>query len=186
MRGKNRCRSTISKLPPEIRDVVDEMVKATNTCTLKDIQEYLASQNVTLSVQAISNYGRKLMAGLEQIRVTNERMNAMIREAAKYPELDFSEVINRIASQKILDAILSKPDEEWNDIALDKLLREMNAQTKAVAYARRLDVQSKDDTQADVGELKAEFFSALGTEHPDLYRQLVAALERQQKGAANQ
>ena len=95
-------------------------------------------------------------------------------------------MINRIASHKIQDAILSKPEEECNDIALDKLLREMNAQTKAVAYARRLDVQSKDDTQAAVGELKAEFFSALGTEHPDLYRQLVAALERQQKGAANQ
>ena len=88
-----------------------------------------------------------------------------------------------MAGQKILDAILSKPDEEWNDIALDKLLREMNAQTKAVAYARRLDIQSKDDTQAAVGELKAEFFSALGTEHPELYRQLIAALERRQKGA---
>ena len=44
-------------------------------------------------------------------------------------------------------------------------------------------IQSKEDTQAAVGELKAEFFSALGTEHPDLYRQLVAALERRQKGA---
>ena len=27
MRGKNRSRSTISQLPPEVRDVVDEMVK---------------------------------------------------------------------------------------------------------------------------------------------------------------
>ena len=137
MRGKNRCRSTISKLPPEIRDVVDEMVKATNTCTLKDIQEYLASQNVTLSVQAISNYGRKLMAGLEQIRVTNERMNAMIREAAKYPELDFSEVINRIASQKILDAILSKPDEEWNDIALDTAMHWKQQKNEYRSWRRR-------------------------------------------------
>ena len=50
-------------------------------------------------------------------------------------------------------------------------------------HTRRLDIQSKDDTQAAMGELKAEFFSALGTEHPELYRQLVAALERRQKGA---
>ena len=111
MRGKNRSRSTISQLPPEVRDVVDEMVKATNTCTLADIQKYLASLDVTLSLQAISTYSRKLLASLEDIRVTNERMNAMVREAAKYPELDFSEVINRVAGQKILDAILSKPDE---------------------------------------------------------------------------
>lgn len=88
MRGKNRSRSTISQLPPEVRDVVDEMVKATNTCTLADIQKYLASLDVTLSLQAISTYSRKLLASLEDIRVTNERMNAMVREAAKYPELD--------------------------------------------------------------------------------------------------
>ena len=50
MRGKNRSRSTISQLPPEVRDVVDEMVKATNTCTLSDIQKYLASLDVTLSL----------------------------------------------------------------------------------------------------------------------------------------
>ena len=48
-RRKNRSRSTISQLPPEVRDVVDEMVKATNTCTLADIQKYLASLDVTLS-----------------------------------------------------------------------------------------------------------------------------------------
>ena len=75
MRGKNRSRSTISQLPPEVRDVVDEMVKATNTCTLADIQKYLASLDVTLSLQAISTYSRKLLASLEDIRVTNERMN---------------------------------------------------------------------------------------------------------------
>ena len=66
MRGKNRSRSTISQLPPEVRDVVDEMVKATNTCTLADIQKYLASLDVTLSLQAISTYSRKLLASLEE------------------------------------------------------------------------------------------------------------------------
>ena len=55
---------------------MDEMVKATNTCTLADIQKYLASLDVTLSLQAISTYSRKLLASLEDIRVTNERMNA--------------------------------------------------------------------------------------------------------------
>lgn len=43
MRGKNRSRSTISQLPPEVRDVVDEMVKATNTCTLSDMTYMLLS-----------------------------------------------------------------------------------------------------------------------------------------------
>ena len=181
MRGKNRSRSTISKLPPEIRDIVNEMVKAVDRYRYADIQAYLAEQGVTLSKAAICTYANNLMEGLEAVTVANESMAAMVREAAKFPELEFSEVINRVAAQKILQAIIARPDDEWNDVALDKLLREMNAQTKAVAYARRLDVQSKDDVAAATGELKAEFFSALGAEHPDLYRQLVAALERQHK-----
>ena len=183
MRGKKRSRSTISKLPPEIRDVVDEMVKAVNSYRYVDIQAYLAEHNVTLSVQAICTYANNLMEGLEAVTMANESMAAMVREAAKTPELDFSEVINRVAAQKILQTIIARPDDEWNEVALDKLLREMSAQTKAVAYARRLDIQSKDDVAAATGELKAEFFAALGTDHPDLYRQLVAALERQHKEA---
>ncbi len=45
MRGKNRSRSTISQLPPEVRDVVDEMVKG-RTPHITDIREYLASLDV--------------------------------------------------------------------------------------------------------------------------------------------
>ena len=88
-----------------------------------------------------------------------------------------SEVINRVAGQKILQTtILSKPDEEWNDIALDKLLREMNAHDKGRGVRPQAGsmYRARMTRQAAVGELKAEFFSALGTEHPELYRQLVA------------
>lgn len=64
-----------------------------------------------------------------------------------------------------------------------KLLREMNAMTKAVAYKQRIDQQNKSDVQTAADELKAQFFSALGTEHPDLYRQLVQILERKSREA---
>lgn len=82
-----------------------------------------------------------------------------------------------------MQAIINKPDEEWTDVALDKLLREANAMTKAVAYKQRIDLQNKTDAQVAADELKAEFFSALGTEHPDLYRQLVQILDRRTKEA---
>ena len=94
---------------------------------------------------------------------------------------DAVEIINRIAGQKIVQAIINKPDEEWTDVALDKLLREANAMTKAVAYKQRIDVQNKEDVAAAADELKAEFFNALGAEHPDLYRQLVQILDRRTK-----
>ena len=43
-RRKNRSRSKISRLPPEIRSTVDAMVQATADFTYTDIQEYLAEQ----------------------------------------------------------------------------------------------------------------------------------------------
>ena len=171
MRGKNRSRSTISQLPPEVRDVVDEMVKATNSCTLADIQKYLASLDVTLSIQAISTYSRKLLASLEEIRVANERMNAMVREAMKYPELDFSEVINRVAGQKILDAILSKPDDEWNDIApvsythLDVYKRQPRKARKIEAETACRGPLSEYRRDGKKAALHAVFFKMIQTQH---------------------
>ena len=182
-RRKNRSRSKISQLPPEVRSTVDAMVQSPAEFTYNDIREYLASLDVQISKSAIGNYARDLMASLEALAVSQESIKAMMETAAKVPEVDAVEIINRIAGQKIVQAIINKPDEEWTDVALDKLLREANAMTKAVAYKQRIDVQNKEDVAAAADELKAEFFSALGTEHPELYRQLVAALERRQKGA---
>ena len=56
--------------------------------------------------------------------------------------------------------------------------------TKAVAYKQRIDLQNKEDVAAAIDELRAEFFSALSAEHPDLYRQLIQILDRGEKEAA--
>lgn len=184
MRKKNRSRSKISRLPPEIRNAVDEMVKAASDFTYADIKEYLAGQGVDISISAIGAYAQNLSADLEAIRVAQENFKVLVREAEKVPELEYSEVINRVAAQRMLQAIVAKPQDEWDDVRLDKLLKEMNGMTRAVAYKQRIEVQNRSDTDAALAELKAEFFSALGAEHPELYRQLVQVLEKQQKEAA--
>lgn len=184
MRKKNRSRSKISRLPPEIRNAVDEMVKAAADFTYADIKEYLAGQGVDISISAIGAYAQNLSADLEAIRVAQENFKVLVREAEKVPELEYSEVINRVAAQRMLQAIVAKPQDEWDDVRLDKLLKEMNGMTRAVAYKQRIEVQNRSDTEAALAELKAEFFSALGVEHPELYRQLVQVLEKQQKEAA--
>ena len=121
---------------------------------------------------------------MEALRITQENFKALAAEAQKVPELEYTEVINRVAAQRMLQAVVSKSEEEWNGIALDKLLREMNGLTKAVAVKQRADHQNKEGAALAVDELKAEFFSALGAEHPELYRQLVSVLEKQQEGKA--
>ena len=182
-RRKNRSRSKISQLPPEIRSTVEAMSLAPAQFTYKDIRAYLAQQEVSISESAIGTYARELRANLESLTVAQETMRVMMETAAKVPEMDAVEIINRIAGQKMLQAVINKPEEEWTEVGLDKLLREMNAMTKAVAYKQRIDQQNKTDAQAAADELKAQFFSALGTEHPDLYRQVVQILERKSREA---
>lgn len=178
-RRKNRSRSKISRLPPEIRSTVDAMIQDTADFTYQDIREYLASLDVQISKSAIGTYARNLMSSLEALAVSQESIRAMMETAAKVPEVDAVEIINRIAGQKMVQAIINKPDEEWTDLRLDKLLKEVNGMTKAVAYKQRIDLQNKEDVAAAADELKAEFFAALGTSNPDLYRQVVQALNRQ-------
>lgn len=185
-RRKNRSRSKISRLPPEIRSTVDAMIQATADFTYKDIQEYLAKQNVDVSQSAIGTYARNLMESLEALNMAQESIRAMMDTASKIPEVDAVEIINRIAGQKLVQAIISKPEEEWTELRLDKLLKEANGMTKAVAYKQRIDLQNKEDVEAAADELKAEFFAALSAENPELYRQVVQALNRQIKGMQGQ
>ena len=112
-RRKNRSRSKISRLPPEVRSTVDAMVQSPAEFTYNDIREYLASLDVQISKSAIGNYARDLMASLEALAVSQESIKAMMETAAKVPEVDAVEIINRIAGQKIVQAIINKPDEEW-------------------------------------------------------------------------
>ena len=63
-RRKNRSRSKISRLPSEIRSTVDAMIQATADFTYKDIQAYLAEQNVDVSQSAIGTYSLNLIESL--------------------------------------------------------------------------------------------------------------------------
>ena len=66
-RRKNRSRSKISQLPPEIRNTVDAMVQDPADFTYNDIREYLASLDIKISKSAIGTYARDLMASLEAL-----------------------------------------------------------------------------------------------------------------------
>ena len=86
-RRKNRSRSKISRLPSEIRSTVDAMIQATADFTYKDIQAYLAEQNVDVSQSAIGTYARNLMESLEALNMAQESIRAMMDTASKIPEV---------------------------------------------------------------------------------------------------
>lgn len=183
MSKRKRGMGKIDKLPEELREVVEQMLLAGQT--YREIVEYLSEHNVTLSQMAVCTYARKYMASMEQLRLSQENMRIMMEELDKYPNLDATEAILRVASNNVFTAITSMPDEGWGAISPEKLLGQATALARATAYKKRVDQQLKSDTDAALDAGQALAFDVIAKKHPELYEQLTRVI-REEKELAQQ
>lgn len=119
---KNRKRSTgeIDRLPDPLKDTVEQMLLGGNS--YREIVNYLQENEVKLSQMSVCRYAKKYLATVEMIRLSQENFSMMNEVMAKYPDLDKTEAILRIACQNVFNAISSMPSEEWEGMKPDKLL----------------------------------------------------------------
>ena len=180
LNGK-RSYGKIASLPPEVRNAVDNMI-LTCTVRLPEIQAYIEEQaGVDVSTSTISRYGKRLSETYRDLTIAQENCEARRKEVEKYPEQDSAEILTRIASHKMMAALVSKSDKDWNEMRADKLLKEISGLTRAMAYKQRVDIQNKDVVSAALDEVQASVFSALADEKPELYRQVVQFLDKKRK-----
>ena len=180
LNGK-RSYGKIASLPPEVRNAVDNMI-LTCTVRLPEIQAYIEEQaGVDVSTSTISRYGKRLSETYRDLTIAQENFEALRKELEKYPEQDSAEILTRIASHKMMAALVSKSDKDWNEMRADKLLKEISGLTRAMAYKQRVDIQNKDVVSAALDEVQASVFSALADEKPELYRQVVQFLDKKRK-----
>lgn len=107
-----------------------------------------------------------------------ENFRNMLDELDRYPDLDTTEALVRIASQNLMTALTSKKEEDWSKIGVDKLMNQISGLTRAVAYKRRVELQNKTDLEAGADDVKAMLWNAMAKERPDLYKQVSAYLDR--------
>ena len=98
-------------------------------------------------------------------------------ELERYPDLDTTEALVRVASQNLMTALASKKDEDWSAVGVDKLMNQISGLTRAVAYKKRVELQNKTDVQAAGDEVKTALWTAMAKERPDLYKQVSAYLD---------
>ena len=180
LKGK-RSYGKIASLPPEVRNAVDNMILS---CTVRipKIQAYIQEKaDVSVSESTVSRYGKRLADSYRDLMIAQESFESLRKEVEKYPEQDAAEVLLRIAIHKMMVALTSKTDEDWNEMRVDKLMREISGVTRAVAYKQRVDMQNKDVVTAALDEVQASVFSALAQEQPELYRQVAKFIERKKK-----
>lgn len=170
----NRKHSKIDALPDELRLAVEDMLMTGST--YNDIVKFLKENEQSVSVAAVCRYARAFNANLEQLRMANENFRNMMDEINRYPDLDTTEAIIRIASGNMFNRLANAKEEDWDNFKLDKLLKETNGLIRATAYKKRIDLQNKEIKDAAIDEMKGLMFQEMAKDNPQLYKTVVEYL----------
>ncbi|EFB74698.1 hypothetical protein SUBVAR_07001 [Subdoligranulum variabile DSM 15176] len=173
----NRKHSKIDSLPPEMKATVEEMI-LDGSATYSEIVEYLQEHGYSLSVSSVCRYAQGYVENMQTLQIAQQNFRSMMEELDRYPDLDTTEALVRIASQNLMSALASKKDEDWSKVGVDKLMNQISGLTRAVAYKKRVELQNKTDLEAGADDIKTALWTAMAKERPDLYRQVSAYLDR--------
>lgn len=149
-KGGNRKHSKIDTLPPEMKATVEEMIMD-GSATYSDIVAYLEQQGYSLSVSSVCRYAQGYVENLQTLQIAQANFRNMLDELERYPDLDTTEALVRVASQNLMTALTSKKDEDWSAVSVDKLMNQISGLTRAVAYKKRVELQNKSDIEAGHG-----------------------------------
>lgn len=178
----NRKHSVIDGLEPNLKDTVEQMLLTGSTYS--EIVDYLQENEVQISVASVCRYARAYNANLQMLTIAQENFRKMTEEMEKYPDLDTTEAIIRLASQNLFNAIASTPEEEWQAIDPSKMLKETNGLIRAAAYKKRVEVQNQESYESGLDAMKGLVFDAMAKERPELYQQVSEFLNQKKKEGA--
>ncbi len=175
---RNRSTGKIDRLPVHLKDTVEQMLLGGGT--YKEIVAFLKDSSQDVSQMAVCRYAEKFLAKVEMLQVAQEDFRMITEQLDKYPNLDTTEAIMRIASQQVLNAMTNVSAEEWDGVDPVKLLNNGTALIRAAAYKRKTDMEVKTDTEAALDANKSLLFDVLAKKHPDLYGQVMEAVKQEQ------
>lgn len=178
MKKKNRKHSIIDGLPSDIREAVDEMIKT--DFTYHEIVEYIRKNGVEISISSVQRYASGLNATLESLRLAQENFRAVMEETEKYKNLDVTDGILRLLSNQVFQAINNLPEEQAQNVDFETLMKNAVALTRAVAYKKKIDVDTKDVLENGADQFQSLIFEAMADENPDLYKQVKKFIREKQ------
>jgi len=165
----NRKHSRIDRFEPELKETVDEMIKS--GATYCEIADYIRSHGISISLSAVGSYAKNLMTTVSDLRMTQETFRAITEETERYPDLDTTEGILRIAAARLLNAVERMPESEIGSRDMDMLIRHSSALARAVAAKKRADVQNKETIEIGKEQFLTALFDLMAEKRPDLYRE---------------
>lgn len=178
MKKKNRKHSIIDGLPSELRDAVDEMIKS--DFTYHEIVDYIKKNGVEISMSSVQRYASSLNETLQSLRLAQENFRAVMEETEKYKNLDVTDGILRLLSNQVFQAINQIPEEQVQNTDFETLMKNAVALTRAVAYKKKIDIDSKDALENGAEQFQGYIFEAMSEERPELYKELKKFIKEKQ------
>lgn len=166
-----RKHSIIDKLPADIKETVDEMVRA--NFTYRDIVDYIKSTGNDISLASVGRYAANLNETVRSIRMAQENFRAIMEETERHPNLDATDGILCILSNQLLEAVNSLPEEQLQSADLNSLIKNSVALTKAVAYKKNIELKNRDILETGIEQVKSMIFEAMAEERPELYKEVM-------------
>lgn len=169
--GKNKRKHyAIEKIHPDIKEAVDEMIKA--DFTYNEIVDYIKSTGNNISKSAVQRYAANLMQSLQTLRMAQENFKAIMDETERYKNVDFTEPLTRLLCSRLLEQITKLSDEQIQAIDIETLTKNAVALTRAVAYKRNVDAKTNTAIENGVEQFNEVFFQSLADDKPKLYNEL--------------
>lgn len=167
---RNRKHSIIDGLEPSLKAAVEQMLLSGSTYS--EVVEFLADNGVGISTASVCRYAQAFNANLETLAIAQENFTRMLDAMEKYPNLDTTEAIIRLASQNMFTALANVSEEDWQDVSIDKLMRETNGLIRAAAYKKRIEIQNQETVENGLDAVQSIVFEAMAKERPDLYTEV--------------
>lgn len=177
VKRRRRSIGKVDRLPPELKSAVEQMLLS-NKFSYREIVEYLAENGHTMSQQAICNFAEKFLDNMQMLSIAQENFKMMLTELERYPDLDATEAISRLAGHHVFNTLAALPEERWKEMDADALLRQASGLIRATAYKKRVDIQNSNDYEIGLDAVKEVLFSSLEKEDPALYQQLSAFINK--------
>ena len=178
MKKKNRKHSIIDGLPTDLREAVDEMIKT--DFTYHEIVEYIRKNGVEISMSSVQRYASGLNTTLESLRLAQENFRAVMEETEKYKNLDVTDGILRLLSNQIFQAINNLQSEQSQEVDFETLMKNAVALTRAVAYKKKIDIDSQSVLENGADKFQSLIFEAMEEEDPDLYKRVKKFVKEKQ------
>jgi hypothetical protein len=175
MEEQNRSHGKIDNLPVELKHEVEN--RLLNGDTYEEISGYLKEQGEDVHLSSVGRYGRKFLKRFESVRVAKEFAKLLAEDSTDRPSTELHEANNLLASQLIMEAMVSD-DMEPEERA--KIAKSIASLQNAQVSNERLKLQARKENGAvhvALNQLKEKVFSELGENYPEIANTLMDLAE---------